>query len=152
MTAAAETAVRVDARGLTDIGKKRKANEDQFVIMTLSKAAEVRETSLTDPRVFEALRGPQGWLFVVADGTRKETCDQLGELRALGREAAGEVPELLALNKSDLVDQWALGPEDEQALASAWEMVRTSAKTGAGVEEAFQRLGRATLAAKEARS
>jgi PPM family protein phosphatase len=68
MTAAAETAVRVDARGLTDIGKKRKANEDQFVIMTLSKAAEVRETSLADPRVFEALRSPQGWLFVVADG------------------------------------------------------------------------------------
>jgi protein phosphatase len=68
MTAAAETAVRVDARGLTDIGKKRKANEDQFVIMTLSKAAQVRETSLPDPRVFDALRGPEGWLFVVADG------------------------------------------------------------------------------------
>ncbi|HEX6105142.1 MAG TPA: Rab family GTPase [Gemmatimonadales bacterium] len=97
------------------------------------------------------LRGAHAILYV-ADGTRKETCDQLGELRALGREAAGEVPELLALNKSDLVDQWALKPGDEQALASAWEMVRTSAKTGAGVEEAFQRLGRATLAAKEARS
>ncbi|HEX6105141.1 MAG TPA: protein phosphatase 2C domain-containing protein [Gemmatimonadales bacterium] len=68
MTASAETSVRVDAAGRTDVGKRRKANEDQFVIMTLHKAAEVRHTSLPDPRVFDRLRGPEGWLFVVADG------------------------------------------------------------------------------------
>ena len=97
------------------------------------------------------LRGAHAILYV-ADGTRKETCDQLGELRALAREAAGEVPELLALNKSDLADRWALSKQDEGALADAWDMLRTSAKTGLGVEEAFQRIGRATLATKEARS
>ncbi len=97
------------------------------------------------------LRGAHAVLYV-ADGTRKETWEQLPELRALAREAAGEVPELLALNKSDLADRWALGPAEEQALAGSWELLRTSAKTGMGVEEAFQRLGRATLAAKEARS
>ncbi|HEU5039942.1 MAG TPA: Rab family GTPase [Gemmatimonadales bacterium] len=96
------------------------------------------------------LRGAHAILYV-ADGTRKETCDQLPELRALARDAAGEVPEMLALNKTDLTDQWALGRRDEETLAGAWEMVRTSAKTGAGVEEAFQRLGRAMLAPKEAR-
>ena len=37
------------------------------------------------------LRGAHGILYV-ADGTRRETCDQLPELRALAREAAGEVP------------------------------------------------------------
>ena len=68
MTATAETSVRIDARGLTDVGKKRTANEDHFVVMTLRKSAEVRETSLPDPRVFDGLRGPDGWLFVVADG------------------------------------------------------------------------------------
>jgi small GTP-binding protein len=97
------------------------------------------------------LRGAHAILYV-ADGTRKETCDQLPELRALVRQAAGEVPELLALNKSDLTDRWALGSADEKTLAGTWDMLRTSAKTGAGVEEAFQRLGRATLATKEARS
>lgn len=97
------------------------------------------------------LRGAHAILYV-ADGTRKETCDQLPELRALAREAAGDVPELLALNKTDLTDRWALSRQDEQSLAGAWELVRTSAKTGAGVEEAFQRLGRATLATREARS
>ena len=97
------------------------------------------------------LKGAHAILYV-ADGTRKETCDQLPELRALAREAAGEVPDLLALNKTDLADQWALKRQDEDALAGAWELVRTSAKTGAGVEEAFQRLGRAMLATREARS
>lgn len=96
------------------------------------------------------LRGAHAILYV-ADGTRKETCDQLGELRALAREAAGEVPELLALNKTDLADQWKLKKGDEESLARDWDMVRTSAKNGIGVEEAFQRLGRATLAAREAR-
>ncbi len=96
------------------------------------------------------LRGSHAVLYV-ADGTRRETCDQLPELRAIVREAAGEVPELLALNKSDLTDRWTLAAGDEQALAQAWDMVKTSAKTGTGVEDAFQRIGRALLTAREAK-
>ena len=68
MTATAVTSVRVDARGQTDIGLRRNVNEDHFVIMTLLKAAEVRQTSLPEPGIFQGLRGPQGWLFIVADG------------------------------------------------------------------------------------
>jgi small GTP-binding protein len=97
------------------------------------------------------LRGSHAILYV-ADGTRRETCDQLPELRALVREAAGEVPEVLALNKSDLKERWALATGDEQALSQAFDLVRTSAKTGDGVEEIFLRIGRAMLTAKEARS
>jgi len=94
------------------------------------------------------LRGAHAILYV-ADGTRRETCDQLSDLRALAREAAGEVPGVLALNKVDLTDRWALGGGDEEKLAGEWDMVRTSAKTGAGVEEVFRRLGRGTLATRE---
>ena len=97
------------------------------------------------------LRGAHAVLYV-ADGTRRETCDQLPELQALVREATGDVPGVLALNKSDLRDRWALGPGDEQALSKTFELVRTSAKTGDGVEEAFHRIGRATLTTKEAKS
>jgi protein phosphatase len=68
MTATAVPSVRVDACGLTDIGLRRKVNEDQFVIMTLSRAAEVRQTSVADPGAFQVLQRPEGWLFVVADG------------------------------------------------------------------------------------
>lgn len=68
MTATATATVRIDAAGLTDIGLRRKTNEDHFVIMTLRKAAEVRQTSVADPSAFHGLRGPEGWLFIVADG------------------------------------------------------------------------------------
>lgn len=97
------------------------------------------------------LRGAHAILYV-ADGTRRETCDQLPELRALVRGAAGEVPEVLALNKSDLKERWALSAGDEQALSKSFDVVRTSAKTGDGVEETFRRIGHAMLTAKEARS
>lgn len=95
------------------------------------------------------LRGSHGILYV-ADGTRRETWEQLGELRTLAREAAGDVPSVLAINKADLADQWALARGEEQKLAAEWDLVRTSAKSGDGVEEAFLRLGRATLARREA--
>jgi small GTP-binding protein len=94
------------------------------------------------------LRGSHAILYV-ADGTRRETCDQLSELRALVRDAAGDVPGVLALNKADLADRWILGRSDEDALAGEWDMVRTSAKTGAGVEDVFRKLGRGTLATRE---
>ena len=68
MTASAEASVQVDASGLTDVGRKRKANEDHFVIVSLRKAAEVRQTSVADPRVFERLQGREALLFIVADG------------------------------------------------------------------------------------
>lgn len=96
------------------------------------------------------LRGAHAVLYV-ADGTRRETCDQLPELRALVRDAAGDVASVLALNKVDLKDRWALERGDEEAMESAWDTVRTSAKTGDGVEEVFRRLARGTLGAREAR-
>jgi PPM family protein phosphatase len=68
MTATAEASVQVDASGLTDVGRKRKANEDHFVIVSLRKAAEVRQTSVSDPRVFDRLQGQEALLFIVADG------------------------------------------------------------------------------------
>jgi len=68
MTATAVASVQVDACGLTDVGRKRKANEDHFVIVSLRKAAEVRQTNVSDPRVFERLQGQEALLFIVADG------------------------------------------------------------------------------------
>ena len=95
------------------------------------------------------LRGAHAILYV-ADGTRRETWEQLSELRALARGAAGPVPEALALNKADLAQQWTLSPAEEKALGGEWTVFRTSAKTGEGVEAVFGHLGRAALSAKEA--
>jgi small GTP-binding protein len=97
------------------------------------------------------LRGAHAILYV-ADGTRRETCDQLPELRTLVRDSAGDVPAVLALNTSDLKERWVLAAADEQNLSKSFDLVRTSAKTGDGVEETFRRIGRAMLMMKEARS
>lgn len=50
------------------MGLKRDNNEDHFIIAGIRKSLDLRQTSLTDRRAFEALRGPEAQLLVVADG------------------------------------------------------------------------------------
>ncbi len=86
------------------------------------------------------LRGASGLIYV-ADGTRPETLLTTKSLRALADETVGDVPSLLLLNKSDLGEQWAL---DDAFVAAngptGLPMLRTSARSGANVEEGFQQL------------
>lgn len=94
------------------------------------------------------LRGAHGLIYVV-DGTRRETFDQVAELRELATRTLGDVPSVVALNKVDLTDQWQLNPADESALtAGGQHRIRTSARTGEGVEATFNWLAEATLGAR----
>lgn len=91
------------------------------------------------------IRGAHGIIYV-ADGTRRETVDQLAEIRALVTEAVGDIPSIIALNKVDLLDEWKLSEDDEKkAGGQGVHRLRTSAKTGEGVEAAFQWLAEATI-------
>lgn len=91
------------------------------------------------------LRGAHA-VFFVADGTRRDTFEQLFELRAHARAAAGDVPSIVALNKSDLKDQWLLTADDTAKLiTSGFHTLTTSAKTGEGVEDAFRWIATATV-------
>jgi protein phosphatase len=58
--------LRVRSCGLTDPGKVRNSNQDQFLIATLTKALQIQQTSLPQSKVQWA--DEQGYLFVVADG------------------------------------------------------------------------------------
>ncbi|MBL9003238.1 MAG: GTP-binding protein [Myxococcales bacterium] len=83
------------------------------------------------------LRGSAG-LLIVADGTRPATVDKAIELRDRALSALGPLPYLLILNKSDLLSEWEVRPERIDELSrSGWEILRASAKTGEGVEDAF---------------
>ena len=88
------------------------------------------------------LRGTSGYLLV-ADGTRQITLDQAIEIQGRVAAAIGPVPFLLALNKSDLASQWEIDQSRMDDLtARGWKPFKTSAKEGAGVEEAFVELSR----------
>jgi small GTP-binding protein len=88
------------------------------------------------------LRGASGYLLV-ADGTRHQTVEVARSLQKTAQGVLGTVPFVFVLNKSDLEAEWQV---DERALLRIAEqgcpIIRTSAKTGAGVEDAFLRLAR----------
>ncbi|HVL01554.1 MAG TPA: Rab family GTPase [Dongiaceae bacterium] len=92
------------------------------------------------------LRGVSGVLFVV-DVTRPQTLTVVRQLREELHDQLGNVPALILLNKSDLVDQWRIDTDTlEQLEQEGCTLLRTSAKTGANVEEGFQALLRSMTA------
>jgi small GTP-binding protein len=90
-------------------------------------------------------RGASGCLLV-ADLTRRATLDKALQLRDEVRRELGHVPCVFAFNKSDLVDEREIGDAALDDLrAQGAELIATSAKTGLGVEQAFDRLVRQIL-------
>ena len=72
--------------------------------------------------------------------------DQIFDIRDNIIREVGEVPSVIALNKIDLTEEWKLRAGEEEGLASKGIcLIRTSAKTGQGVEETFQWLADATV-------
>ena len=89
------------------------------------------------------LRGSSGYLLVV-DGTRRATLDTAAKLHKSAGEVVGNVPFVIVLNKADLEAEWQVDERGLWKLADQGaRIVRTSAKTGAGVEETFLELTRA---------
>ncbi len=90
------------------------------------------------------LRGASGYLLV-ADGTRGNTIETARMLHNRAAEALGSLPFIFLINKSDLTADWDV---DEKTIAElqiqGWRVIKSSAKTGEGVEEAFQLLAEMT--------
>jgi small GTP-binding protein len=91
------------------------------------------------------LWGASGYLLV-ADGTRRTTLDKAIELEHRAKQEVGPLPFVFVMNKDDLASEWEVEEGWEARLAALnWATLRSSAKTGEGVEEAFQRLARKML-------
>ncbi|MCA9127925.1 MAG: serine/threonine-protein phosphatase [Planctomycetales bacterium] len=58
----------MDCCGLTDVGRKRKNNEDQFLIADVSKSMRVHQTSLALDHQTRLFGDTKGKLLLVADG------------------------------------------------------------------------------------
>jgi PPM family protein phosphatase len=59
---------KMDCFGLTDVGRKRQVNEDQFLLADLNKSMLIHQTSLSHEDHTRLFGGSQGKLLLVADG------------------------------------------------------------------------------------
>lgn len=86
------------------------------------------------------LRGSSG-IFLVVDGTRPKSYENLANIVGLIKRELGDVPIVLVANKVDLTHEWKL---DEKWFTemndSGMQTFMTSAKEGQNVDEAFQEL------------
>ena len=76
---------QMDCFGLTDVGRKRPANQDHFLIADLNKSLRVHSSSLNLDDGSRIYGGSQGKLLIVADG--------------MGGEAAGERASTIAMDQ-----------------------------------------------------
>lgn len=91
------------------------------------------------------LRGSSGYILVI-DGTRRDTLEVALDLQRRVREHIGEVPFVCVVNKADLGDSWEVQQADVDELAKQrWPVLKTSARSGDGVEEIFRALTEAMM-------
>ncbi|MHC4841631.1 MAG: PP2C family protein-serine/threonine phosphatase [Planctomycetota bacterium] len=85
----------IDVFGVTDIGRCRKGNEDQFLVAELHKSLQVTQTSLTGGKTGRVSGLTQGRLLVVADG--------------MGGAAAGDIASKMVVST---IIRYAIGTLD----------------------------------------
>ena len=95
----------VESYGVSHVGKVRAANEDHFVIASIQRSLQVRQTNLEDRGVFDRLCGPQAYLFAVADG--------VGGV-AGGRQASGMTMETIVEYLSETVGTYHALPVGQE--------------------------------------
>jgi GTPase SAR1 family protein len=149
------------------ISKKEVVVGNQSVTMAIWDVADLDNF---DRGLMNYSRGMSGYLLV-ADGTRPSTLERAREIyeqlcsfeeppqsventsdaepqvnKACVQFPYREVPFILLLNKSDLVEQWRFEKSNLEILANkGWPVSVVSAKENEGVEEAFLSLGRRIL-------
>jgi small GTP-binding protein len=124
------------------IDKKIVRAKDQEMTLMLWDVAGA-EDHFTVPTSF--IRGSAGYLLVI-DGTRVESLNRGFELIAQVQSELGKIPFVAILNKIDLADRWQLQQEHLKPLtALGCSVIRSSALTGEGVEEAFYTLAEQLL-------
>jgi small GTP-binding protein len=87
------------------------------------------------------LRGASGF-FVVVDLTRHETLVTAFSIQQMVENEVGDIPFYILLNKTDLTDKIDITDEEiaEIQRNHGWRVLRTSAKSGDKVEQAFYEL------------
>lgn len=87
------------------------------------------------------LRGASGF-FVVVDLTRHETLVTAFSIQQMVENEVGDIPFYILLNKNDLTEELDITEEEIADIQKNhnWRILRTSAKSGDKVEQAFYEL------------
>lgn len=94
------------------------------------------------------VKGANGVIYVV-DGTRRDSLEQVNDIRDLVEREVGVLPSVLAFNKKDLKADWQVTAGDQAAAGQrGWHVVETSAKSGEGVEGLFTWIATAMMRAE----
>ena len=111
--------------GLTDRGKVRDTNQDQFLIAVLLKALQVHQTSLPQPQFQHS--SDRSYLFVVADGMGGRAGGETASALAIGSVESFVLESLkwFALCKGD--EQDAVLADFQRALGGASARVQAEA-------------------------
>jgi hypothetical protein len=139
-----------DEKYLTTLGvkvdKKQIAVGEQDVLLMLWDVAGAEE-HFAIPTSY--IRGAAGYLLVV-DGTCPDTVERGLDIIAQVEAEVSRLPFVFVLNKIDLVEDWRLQEADLGPFrARGFPIFRCSARTGAGVEEAFLDLAKSLIAPVE---
>lgn len=81
--------------------------------------------------------------FLVVDATRKDSLKAALDLKVMVEEVVGSIPYLALINKTDLVNEVEVRGEDLIKEGIDADLIfETSAKSGTGVELAFEKLAK----------
>ena len=96
------------------------------------------------------LRVASGFLLVL-DLTRHETLVTAFSIQKMVEREVGNLPFLALFNKNDLTEQIEITDSELQIVTEeGWKILRTSAKSGEQVEEAFSQLAKDMLETQKA--
>ena len=91
------------------------------------------------------LRGASGYLLVI-DLTRHETLVTAFSIQRMVEREVGKLPFFVLFNKNDRTEDFEISEDEIADLAQYdWKILRSSAKKGENVEEAFQMLAKKML-------
>ena len=136
-----------DDRYLTTVGVKidKKVVESDGGPVNMMLWDLAGEDAFAELRM-DYIRGASGFILVV-DGTRAETLGTALSLRDRIHKTFGPLPFVLAVNKTDRVDDWEVDEEQLDFLQNVkqWSVFRTSALSGDAVEDLFEHLASAMV-------
>jgi protein phosphatase len=124
----------VDVHGMSDRGKVRERNEDQFLIADLDRTMRVRDTTLHLAPARRALAGGQAKLLVVADGLGGHRGGDVASALAVDAMVEcvlDDIPWVAATPSPDVPPDEALAPF-RRAVACCEARVRAAENGGPG--------------------